>query len=201
MSSTPVPSSPDPAHESQTQYAKLSQSDASQQVPPEQEIQSQQPPRSNSCDRPLSDVISEKFAPFDAQSRIAQPFADAEAKDVAFQEELSRMLLKAIVETHAWAASRPQNESSVEGQKLEERIAHIMDTEREQGMCSPTPTSQSSSSSFYRFRIVGMPYLSPSSCFRTAFPTSHRPYSLGSFLCSLAYTLFAFLCQNKPAKG
>ncbi|KAF8884904.1 hypothetical protein CPB84DRAFT_1655101, partial [Gymnopilus junonius] len=103
-------------------------------------------------ERPLADVISETFPPFDAQSRIAQPFSDSEARDATFHEGA---LLKAILETHAWAASRPKHESAVEGQKLEERIAHVMDTEREQGMCSPRPTSQSSfSSSFYRFRIV-----------------------------------------------
>lgn len=110
------------------------------------------------------------------------------------------MLLKAIIDTHAWAASRPKHESAVEGQKLEERIAHIMDTEREQGMCSPTPTSETSSS-FNRFKIVGMlcffvltTYLNVAST-PLLIPPSLR-------LLRVAYSsLLHFLSQNKLARS
>jgi len=63
------------------------------------------------------------------------------------------MLLNILLETHAWASARPKHEAALEGRLLEDQIAQIMDTEREQGMCSPTP----SSSSLFRSSFVGMP--------------------------------------------
>lgn len=69
--------------------------------------------------------------------------------------ELSSILLDVIMETNAWASARPKHEAAMESQKLEEQISHIITTEREQGMSSP---ANSSSSSFFRVRFVGMPH-------------------------------------------
>lgn len=44
------------------------------------------------------------------------------------------MLLDVILETHAWAANRPKNETNVAMLKFEERISDIMEKEKEQGM-------------------------------------------------------------------
>jgi hypothetical protein len=79
-------------------------------------------------------------------------FADTLSRRVL---ELSNTLLDVIMETNAWASARPKHEATMESQKLEEQISHIMTTEREQGMSSP---AHSSSSSFFRVRFVGMPH-------------------------------------------
>lgn len=78
------------------------------------------------------------------------------------------MLLNVILKTHAWAASRPKHEAAFESQKLEEEIAQIMDTEREQGMCSPTPSApiSSISSSSFGTRVIGMQLLLVCVCMR-----------------------------------
>ncbi|KAF9485043.1 hypothetical protein BDN70DRAFT_796593 [Pholiota conissans] len=98
--------------------------------------------------KPVMEIISEHFSPFDADALIVRPFEEEAARDAKFEEELSDMLLNIILKTHAWAASRPKHEAGLESRKLEEEISQIMDTEREQGMCSPTPSSSFSSSSF-----------------------------------------------------
>lgn len=141
-------------------------------------------PKNQGLERPLAEVISQQFLQFDAQNLVVQPFGNEASRDAKFEqgllcvynahicaievlndsiddflhEELSEMLLKAILETHAWAAARPKHEATLESQKLEDQISHIMDTEREQGMCSPTPSfpSSFSSSSFTRLKIFGM---------------------------------------------
>ncbi|KDR80103.1 hypothetical protein GALMADRAFT_61822 [Galerina marginata CBS 339.88] len=107
--------------------------------------------KSPGAERPLADIISDQFPPFDAQTLVCQPFENEAVRDAKFEEELGGMLLKAILETHAWAAARPKHEAALETQKLEDQISQIMATEREQGMCSPAP---STSSSFFRLRIV-----------------------------------------------
>lgn len=64
--------------------------------------------------------------------------------------DLSEMLLDVILETHAWAAARPKHERQSEVQKLENKISEVMETEKEQGMCS------SESSSLYSSLFLGM---------------------------------------------
>lgn len=39
-----------------------------------------------STDRPLTDIISERFAPFDAQNLIAQPFENEAGRSAKFEE-------------------------------------------------------------------------------------------------------------------
>jgi hypothetical protein len=82
------------------------------------------------------------------------------------------MLLNVILKTHAWAASRPKHEAAREGRKLEEEISQIMDTEREQGMCSPTPsaTPSSLSSSSFGARVIGMQLLLVCACICSGCP-------------------------------
>ncbi|KAF9026994.1 hypothetical protein BDZ89DRAFT_1039703 [Hymenopellis radicata] len=58
-------------------------------------------------ERPLSDIIGQPFTPFDHQTAVVRPFADESARDAAFAQELSAMLLDVMLETHAWAAARP----------------------------------------------------------------------------------------------
>ncbi|KAF8183151.1 hypothetical protein BJ912DRAFT_928250 [Pholiota molesta] len=112
--------------------------------------------KSPKLDRPIAEIISENFPAFDADTLIVRPFEEEAARDAKFEEELSDMLLNVILKTHAWAASRPKHEAAREGRKLEEEISQIMDTEREQGMCSPTPsaTPSSLSSSSFGARVI-----------------------------------------------
>ena len=58
------------------------------------------------------------------------------------------MLLDAILETHAWASARFKRRTQLECQKLEDQNSGILETEKEQGMCSPTPLSSTSTFSF-----------------------------------------------------
>uniref|UniRef100_A0A8H7XV87 Uncharacterized protein n=1 Tax=Psilocybe cubensis TaxID=181762 RepID=A0A8H7XV87_PSICU len=113
--------------------------------------------QNSSVERPLAEVITEEFAPFDAENLVVQPFQEDVSRDAKFEQELSNMLLNAILETHAWASARPKHEAAMESQNLEDQISNIMSTEREQGMCSPTPSISSSfsmSSSFIRLPII-----------------------------------------------
>jgi hypothetical protein len=43
------------------------------------------------------------------------------------------MLLDLVIETHAWASSRPKHESTATTQKFEKRIDDIIRVEQEQG--------------------------------------------------------------------
>ncbi|KAF8960335.1 hypothetical protein BDZ97DRAFT_1834167, partial [Flammula alnicola] len=151
---------------------------------PPSERQNAKSPR---MERPLAEIISEQFPPFDAESLIVNPFQDEAGRDAKFEEELSARLLNAILMTHAWAASRPKHEAMIESRKLEDEISQIMETERQQGMCTPTP----SSSSFYRVGIVGM--LASFCTGHTSSPCSSRPLyaELGS------YSLLSFQTREK----
>ncbi|KAF9568685.1 hypothetical protein CPC08DRAFT_678984 [Agrocybe pediades] len=106
-------------------------------------------PLANDKERPITDIISERFSAFDAQSLIAQPFEDEASRSAKFEKELCDMLLNVLLETHAWARARPKHEATREGRLLEDQIGQIMETEREQGMCSSSPTPSSSSASSY----------------------------------------------------
>ncbi|KAF8916459.1 hypothetical protein CPB85DRAFT_1289784 [Mucidula mucida] len=83
-------------------------------------------------ERPLSDIIGQPFTPFDHQTAVVRPFADESARDAAFAQELSAMLLDVMLETHAWAAARPKHESQTAVQKYEKKISEVMEVEKEQ---------------------------------------------------------------------
>ncbi|KAJ3815185.1 hypothetical protein F5876DRAFT_3535, partial [Lentinula aff. lateritia] len=87
-------------------------------------------------ERPLTEVISEKFTPFDHNRVVVGPFTEETARDASFEQAL---LLDAMLETHAWAAARPKFESQLAVQKLENKISEVIEVENRQGM------SQSSS--------------------------------------------------------
>ncbi|KAF5379099.1 hypothetical protein D9615_005893 [Tricholomella constricta] len=93
--------------------------------------------------RPLSDIIGETFPPFDHKTNIVTPFNNEMGRDVVFEQELSSMLLNAILETHAWASTRPKHESSLAAQNIEQKIVSVMETEKEQGMSLSRPRSSS----------------------------------------------------------
>ncbi|KAJ3797128.1 hypothetical protein GGU11DRAFT_816671 [Lentinula aff. detonsa] len=94
-------------------------------------------------DRPLTEVISEKFAPFDHNRLVVGPFTEETTRDANFEQELGTLLLDAILETHAWAAARPKFESHLTVQRLENKISDVMEVESTQGM------SQSSSNALH----------------------------------------------------
>ncbi|KAJ3788495.1 hypothetical protein GGU10DRAFT_286195 [Lentinula aff. detonsa] len=85
-------------------------------------------------DRPLTEVISEKFAPFDHNRLVVGPFTEETTRDANFEQELGTLLLDAILETHAWAAARPKFESHLTVQRLENKISDVMEVESTQGM-------------------------------------------------------------------
>ncbi|KAF8068884.1 hypothetical protein FPV67DRAFT_1561674 [Lyophyllum atratum] len=89
--------------------------------------------------RPLSDIIGETFPPFDHQACIVTPFNNELNRDLVFERELSSMLVNAILETHAWASTRPKHESSLAAQTIEQKIVLVMETEKEQGMSLSPP--------------------------------------------------------------
>ncbi|KAF8814776.1 hypothetical protein BYT27DRAFT_7058753, partial [Phlegmacium glaucopus] len=102
---------------------------------------------SSASERPLAEIISEKFLPFDSTTYIINPFSAEAARDVMLEEEYTTMLLEAILQTHAWATSRFKRKAQLECQELENQNHTIINMEREQGMCSPTPSSSISASS------------------------------------------------------
>ncbi|TFK34461.1 hypothetical protein BDQ12DRAFT_636407, partial [Crucibulum laeve] len=87
---------------------------------------------SSNAVRPLADIISERFAPFDHQGSIVGPFENETARDLTFEQELGAMLLDVIIETQAWASTRPKHESQTAVQKFETKISEIMEIEKEQ---------------------------------------------------------------------
>jgi hypothetical protein len=44
------------------------------------------------------------------------------------------MLLEALLEAHAWASARPRHENSFVAQSIEQKIASVMEAEKQQGM-------------------------------------------------------------------
>ncbi|KAJ3975681.1 hypothetical protein EV361DRAFT_887542 [Lentinula raphanica] len=85
-------------------------------------------------ERPLAEVISEKFAPFDHNRLVVGPFTEETNRDANFEQELGTLLLDIMLETHAWAAARPRFESQLAMQRLENRISDVMEVESTQGM-------------------------------------------------------------------
>ncbi|GAW06846.1 hypothetical protein LENED_008798 [Lentinula edodes] len=83
-------------------------------------------------DRPLTEVISEKFTPFDHNRLVVGPFTEETARDASFEQELGALLLDAMLETHAWAAARPKFESQLAVQKLENKISEVIEVENRQ---------------------------------------------------------------------
>ncbi|PBK81141.1 hypothetical protein ARMGADRAFT_1020487 [Armillaria gallica] len=83
-------------------------------------------------DRPLTEIIGQTFPSFDHHSIVVKPFEEESARDVAFSQELSAMLLDVVLETHAWASARPKHESQVAVQKFEKKISQVMEVEKEQ---------------------------------------------------------------------
>lgn len=55
--------------------------------------------------------------------------------------EYAMMLLDAVFQMHAWASARFKCKNELECQKLEDQNSRILETEKEQGMCSQTPSS------------------------------------------------------------
>ncbi|TFY69315.1 hypothetical protein EVG20_g3200 [Dentipellis fragilis] len=90
--------------------------------------------------RSVTDIISEKHAPFDHQTLIVEPFEAEERRDADFQRELNRLLLFTLVEAHAWAVTRPNYENERATLALEHEITSVIETEKEQGR-SPSPSS------------------------------------------------------------
>ncbi|KAK0220212.1 hypothetical protein IW262DRAFT_1482755 [Armillaria fumosa] len=84
-------------------------------------------------DRPLTEIIGQTFPSFDHHSIVVKPFEEESARDTAFSQELSAMLLDVMLETHAWASARPKHESHVAVQKFEKKISQVMEVEKEQG--------------------------------------------------------------------
>ncbi|KAK7462978.1 hypothetical protein VKT23_007559 [Stygiomarasmius scandens] len=89
-------------------------------------------------ERSINEIAGEAFPPFDHQGLIVGPFTEETSRDASFEQELGILLLDAILETHAWAASRPKYESQMTVQKLEQKIGDVIEVEKEQGMLSPT---------------------------------------------------------------
>ncbi|KAG7095383.1 hypothetical protein E1B28_006140 [Marasmius oreades] len=83
-------------------------------------------------DRPLTEVISEPFMPFDHQAAVVDPFTREMARDANFEQELGTMLLDLILETHAWSSARPKYESQMAIQKLEQKVTDVVEIEKEQ---------------------------------------------------------------------
>ncbi|KAK0237980.1 hypothetical protein EDD85DRAFT_952154 [Armillaria nabsnona] len=86
-----------------------------------------------SQERPLTEIIGQTFPSFDHHSIVVKPFEEESARDAAFSQELSAMLLDVVLETHAWASARPKHESQVAVQKFEKKISQVMEVEKEQG--------------------------------------------------------------------
>ncbi|KAG6828095.1 hypothetical protein H0H92_009250 [Tricholoma furcatifolium] len=89
--------------------------------------------------KPLTDILGEKFPSFDHHTSVVSPFHEEMSRDADFEKELGLKLLDAILETHAWAASRPKHESSFAAQSIEKRIVSVMEAEKEQGMFLSRP--------------------------------------------------------------
>ncbi|KAF8626481.1 hypothetical protein AX17_006537 [Amanita inopinata Kibby_2008] len=86
--------------------------------------------------RPLAEIIGHPFQVFDHQKEVIDPFSEEEHRDETFQKELCAMLLDAIIESHAWSVARLKHESIVAAEHFDQKIARIMDVEKEQGTLS-----------------------------------------------------------------
>ncbi|KAE9407965.1 hypothetical protein BT96DRAFT_914307 [Gymnopus androsaceus JB14] len=75
--------------------------------------------------RPLTEIIGEKFAPFDHQRLVVGPFTEETARDSTFEEELGPYSSMRSIETHAY-------ESQLAVQKLENKISDVIEVEKAQ---------------------------------------------------------------------
>ncbi|EIW55211.1 uncharacterized protein TRAVEDRAFT_39512 [Trametes versicolor FP-101664 SS1] len=82
--------------------------------------------------RPIGDMLSQQFAPFDHRSKVVAPFDDETKRDAAFIEKLNVMLLELILDFHAWSAARPMHESDRTADTLEKEVQTIREAEKEQ---------------------------------------------------------------------
>ncbi|KAL1695780.1 hypothetical protein GGG16DRAFT_44772 [Schizophyllum commune] len=86
--------------------------------------------------RAISEIVEDRFPPFDHQAAIVGPFEEETGRDQTYEGELGRLMLDLIMETHAWAAARPKHESANAVGNYEKKIADIMEVEKEQGTSS-----------------------------------------------------------------
>ncbi|KAF8889700.1 hypothetical protein BD779DRAFT_326329 [Infundibulicybe gibba] len=87
--------------------------------------------------RPVLDIISESFPPFDCGTTILGPYEAETLRDAKFEAELSSMILDTLIESHAWSVGRPKSESLNVERDLEPKINSIIEIEKEQGMSTP----------------------------------------------------------------
>ncbi|KAF9269662.1 hypothetical protein L218DRAFT_850171 [Marasmius fiardii PR-910] len=102
------------------------------------------------ADRPLSEIISEPFTPFDHHASVVDPFTREMARDANFEKELGTMILDIVLETHAWSLARPKYESQIAILKLEQKVSDVVEIEKEQGMFL-SPSSEKTRKSLMEF--------------------------------------------------
>ncbi|KIL60334.1 hypothetical protein M378DRAFT_83844, partial [Amanita muscaria Koide BX008] len=66
------------------------------------------------------------FPEFDHKKEVIDPFSEEENHDQAFQEELTEVLLNALMKTHAWSTGRLTYESFAAAEKFEAGISNIL---------------------------------------------------------------------------
>ncbi|KAI0656870.1 hypothetical protein C8Q70DRAFT_1006476 [Cubamyces menziesii] len=90
------------------------------------------PSESAGSNRPLSEVLSATFPPFDQRAKVVAPFDDESKRDAEFARKLNSMLLELILDFHAWSAARPAHETDKAADALEKEIKGLQNTEQEQ---------------------------------------------------------------------
>ncbi|KAI0327225.1 hypothetical protein GY45DRAFT_1284118 [Cubamyces sp. BRFM 1775] len=89
-------------------------------------------PESAGTKRPLSEVLSATFTPFDHRAKVVAPFDDESKRDAEFARKLNSMLLELILDFHAWSAARPAHETDKAADSLEKELKGLQNTEQEQ---------------------------------------------------------------------
>ncbi|OCH86503.1 hypothetical protein OBBRIDRAFT_797125 [Obba rivulosa] len=92
----------------------------------------QHAPRSETPRRPISEMISQTFPPFDHRSAIVEPFDNESKRDVEFLEKFNMMILELMLEFHAWSTARPSYESDRTADSLEQEVKAVIEMEKEQ---------------------------------------------------------------------
>ncbi|KAI0676474.1 hypothetical protein C8Q78DRAFT_24610 [Trametes maxima] len=82
--------------------------------------------------RPVSEVLSEKFTPFDHLTKVVSPFDEETKRDAEFVQKLNTMLLELVLDFHAWSAARPTFESDKTADALEKEMQAFREAEDEQ---------------------------------------------------------------------
>ncbi|TBU25632.1 hypothetical protein BD311DRAFT_727575 [Dichomitus squalens] len=90
-------------------------------------------PQATGSKRPIADILSETFPPYDDQTELVTPFDNETKRDTEFLEKLNSMLLELIIEFHAWSSARPIHESDKMADVLEKEIKGLRNIESEQG--------------------------------------------------------------------